>query len=120
MDFEFVNRPWSKGKVRSLVLGVSFPDSGTEDGYADVPSQSWYQLRCAAYDRGDVNALFDAIQLEWAIDEIDDGKVRAAVTLALHGWGFPEIGAAVGGRRTGEQLVLEGISVIAALERGRA
>jgi len=118
-EFHIENRTWTEAKIRRLVGGVSVPDSSSMDGWADVPRQSWYQLQCAAYDKGDGELLLDAIQLESAVEQIDDAKVRAAVTLALHGWDGPEIGAAVGGRRTGEQLVLEGIRVIAKWEETR-
>lgn len=119
MDFEYLERLWSEGKIEALLFGRSMPDSDSDDGWADVPLQSWYQLRCRAYDRGDVNAVHDAIQFENAVFNIDDAQQRAAVTLAMMGWDFADIGAALRGRKTGRQQVKAGIRAMVAAERRR-
>lgn len=123
MDFEFADRVWNRHDAERLIFGIQVEDSKAGDGYADVPGLSWYQMRCKAYDRGCVDSIHDAIQFEEAVSLIPDGKVRAAVLLAMHGWDLADIGAALGGRgfsRTGEQLVEEGIDMVAKLERRRA
>lgn len=119
MDLEYANRVWSRRKVLSLIDGLSMPDSESVDGWADVPAVSWYQLRCRAYDTGSVNAVHDALQLEDAVSMIPDGKVRAALVLALWGWDHADIGAAIGGPRTGEQLLKEGVRLIVRGEQRR-
>lgn len=119
MDLEFIERLWDEHKLQTLLFGRSLPDSDSDDGWADVPMQSWYQLRCRAYDRGDVNAVHDAIQFESAIQNIDDAQQRAAVTLAVMGWDFADIGAAIRSRKTGKELVALGIRAMVAGEKRR-
>lgn len=119
LDFEFADRTWKRPDAERLVFGVQVEDSKSYDGYADVPGLSWYQMRCKAYDTGRVDSIHDAIQFEQSIDVIPDGKVRAAVTLAMHGWDVADIGAAIGGRRTGSMLVEEGLDLVAKIERRR-
>jgi hypothetical protein len=119
MDIEFLDRVWDRKKLESLLFGRCIPDSDSDDGWVDVPLQSWYQLRCRAYDRGDVNAVHDAIQFESAIQNVDDPQERAAVMLAVMGWDFADIGAALRGRRTGRQLVRAGVRAMVTAERRR-
>lgn len=123
MDLEFLEEAWSTAKVESLLFGRMIPDSESDDGWVDVPLQSWYQLRCRAYDRGDVNAMHDVIQLEYAIDMIPDHRDRAAVSLAMLGWDFADIGAVLGGRgvtKTGRMMVESGVKSIVRAERRRS
>lgn len=120
MELRFANRLWDRAKVEGLLYGIQVPDSDSDDGWADVPLQSWYQLRCAAYDKGDVNAVHDAIQFEDSINMVSDGKVRAALVLAMWGWDMADIGAAIGGYRTGDQLVKAGVKAIVSIERRRS
>lgn len=123
MDFEFSDRVWNRGDAERIVFGIQVEDSKSGDGFADVPGLSWFQMRCKAYDKGCVDAIHDAIQFEEAVSLIPDGKVRAAVILAMHGWDVADVGAAIGGRgerRTGAQLVDEGLDMIAKLEKRRS
>lgn len=118
MDLEFADRTWGFSKVRALVFGRTIPDSDSGDGWCDVECSSWYQIRHRAYDRGDVDLVCDVLQFEQAVELIPDRKVRAAVILAMMGWDLPDIGAAIGGRRTGSQLVRSGVrSIVRAEER---
>lgn len=119
MDLEFLERVWDEGKFEALLFGRAIPDSDSDDGWVDVPIQSWYQMRCRAYDRGDVNAVHDAIQFENAIQNIDNPQQRAAVTLAVMGWDFADIGAALRGKKTGRQLVKAGVRAMVVAERRR-
>jgi hypothetical protein len=123
VDLVFADRVWDRARVEGLVFGVSVEDSRSGDGFADVPGVGWFQLRCRAYDRGDVDAVCDAVQLEEAVSLIPDGRVRAAVLLAMHGWDTADIGSVLGGRgrsRTGAQLVEDGLDLIVELEKRRA
>jgi hypothetical protein len=120
MDFEFADRTWNKNDAERMVFGIHVEDSKASDGFADVPGLSWYQMRCKAYDRGCVDSIHDAIQFEQVVDVIPDNKVRAAVILAMHGWDLADIGAAIGGRRTGSMLVDEGLGLVGKIERRRA
>jgi hypothetical protein len=123
-DFEFLNRPWDRGKVRRLIGGLSVPDGAppeqdpystdvsfvsSGDGMMDVSGVSWFQSRCRAYDYGDVDALFDVIQLEGSVSMIPDPAVRAAVTLAMMGWDDADIGAALRNHRPASKLVEDGV-----------
>ena len=119
MDLEFLESVWDEHRFQTMLFGRAVPDSDSDDGWVDVPSQSWYQLRCRAYDRGDVNAVHDAIQFENAVMNIDHPQERAAVTLAVMGWDFADIGAALRGRRTGKQLVTAGVRAMVAGEKRR-
>lgn len=122
MDLEFLDNVWNTTKVETMLFGRMIPDSESEDGWVDVPCQSWYQLRCRAYDRGDVNAVHDAIQFENAVNMIPNHKHRGAMVLAMMGWDFADIGAALGGRgvrQTGKQMVESGIRAIVRIERRR-
>lgn len=119
MDLEFLERLWDESKFEQLLFGRSIIDSESGDGWADVPNQSWYQLRCRAYDRGDVNAVLDAIQFEESVLSIDNPQLRAAVQLAQLGWDFADIGAALRNRKTGRQLVKEGVRAMVKAEKRR-
>lgn len=119
MDLEYADKLWDRRRVEVLLFGRCVPDQDSEDGWVDVPGQSWYQLRCQARDNGDVGAMDDVIQFEWAVDLISDHKCRAAVRLAMMGEDFADIGAAIGGHRTGKQLVRDGVSELVLNERFR-
>lgn len=115
MDLEFVDRPWHPLRVRALIKGYSVLDDVAGDGFRDLQRTSWYQMRTAAYDSGRPEAVLDSIQLEQMVERIEDVKVRAAVVLALHQWDGPSIGAALGGSRTGSQLLMAGIGELQAM-----
>ena len=86
----------------------------------DIPATSWIQLRCKAYDQGNVDAMLDVIQIEKAVSMINDPRKRAAVVLAMLGWDFADIGAAINAYKPGRLLVTEGIREIVKNERRRA
>lgn len=113
-DFAFVNKPWDMAKVRRMVKGLPLPDSEAGDGYADVPNQSYYQMRCAALDKGDPELCLDAIWMEQLLDRIDDIQERAAVTLVMCGMDEWQVGAAIRSNRTGSQLVEAGLKWLVA------
>ena len=141
MDLEFLDEVWDENKVMAMLFGRSAidgaPTEGREsvsldsggrgpefieslDGLIDIPKQSWYQMRCAAYDRGDVSVVHDAMQFEGAVNMIPGHRDRAAVILAMWGWDFADIGAALGGRgvnRTGKQMVMSGVRAVVKIER---
>lgn len=97
-------RPWSRLKVEALI----------EEG--------WYWLRAKAYDTGYPELTLDPIQLDRSIRDIPDIRVRAAAILRLMGMDTTDIGYALGGRsryRTGERLVSDAITAVAAQERRR-
>lgn len=103
------DNPWELGKVVAMVFGFARPDSGAFDGFSDVPGVSWFQRRCAALDCGSVDLMNDVIDFERYLDKIRDPQSRAAVCLAMLGWDVSEISAAVGGKRSGSQLVRSGL-----------
>lgn len=111
-DFEYLNKQWTRGKIVALLHGRQVPDEESGDGYSDAPNQSWYQIRCNAIDYGRPDSVLDAIQFESYIEKITDSKARAAILLTLHGMDSADIGAAIGGRRTGSQLINDGIRAL--------
>lgn len=111
MDFIYLNKPWTKGKVNSLVFGTSILDPETGDGYRDLRT-SWYWLRCAARDLGRTELLHDCMQLESMVKRIKDPADRTALFMKMMQWSYPRIGAAVGGRLTGRQRVQRGLDVV--------
>lgn len=119
-DFQFVNKPWTHAKLMSMTTGASMPDEESGDGGRDIPCSSWYMLRCQAYDNGNVDLMDDVIQFEWAVNNIPDPKCRAAVILAMFGWDYADIGAAIGGHRPGVKLVEQGVNMMAKSERRRS
>ena len=120
MDLEYLDRVWTERKINALLFGTTMPDTESQDGMADVPRQSWYQIRCSSMDTGNPDMVYDAIQLERAINLIADHKVRAAMILAMHGWDVADIGAACGDYRTGQSLVRQGVRAIARQEQIRS
>lgn len=118
MDFEFADKVWSKGKIRSLVFGASVPDTDSWDGYADIVS-SYYQLRRKALDMGSVELIHDCIQLEQSLNCIEDNEVRAALVLKMNGWTEESIGAVLKSRRTGRQLLSAGVDLLTGIEAGK-
>jgi hypothetical protein len=119
-EFGFLNKTWDFNKVWSMVFGYSRPDDQAGDGYMDVPGTSWYQKSCLAVDKGDIEAMHDVIQIENALSNIPDPKAKAAVILAMHGWDFAEIGAAINDYRTGYKLVRQGVRSMRSYENRRA
>ena len=119
-EFSFLNQPWTYNKLWAMTVGHAAPDSDSGDGYLDVPSSSWYMKSCAAIDNGDVELMHDVIQYERAIHAIPDRKAKAAVVLAMHGWDFAEIGAAINDYKTGYQLVRQGVRSMFRHEQRRA
>lgn len=118
MDYEYANKTWSKGKLRSLVYGSSIPDMESWDGYADLVC-SYYQLRRRALDMGNVELIHDCIQLEQALNSIEDNEVRAALVLKMNGWTDESIGAVLKSRRTGRQLLGIGVDLLTGIEQGK-
>jgi hypothetical protein len=118
MDLEYINIPWSYGRVMSLLNGSSVIDDVSSDGAADVVLCSYYQLKCYAYDMGRQEAVLDCIHLEKLVSEIPDLKARAAVVLRMYGWSYPQIGAAIGGNRTGFSLCETGVRHIVKADGG--
>lgn len=125
-DLEFLDQPWRHRKVMTMIYGASTPDGAplegdgefvvAGDGLRDVPMQSWYQMRCQAQDRGDVNAVHDVIQFEQALDKIESYDVKAAVTLAIMGWDMAEIGAALRNPVPAKTLVRQGVRLIVRMQ----
>lgn len=111
MDFIYLNQPWTKGKVNSLVFGTSILDPETGDGYRDLRT-SWYWLRCAAKDLGRPELVHDCIQLEGMVKRIRNPQDRTALFMRMMQWSYPRIGAAVGGRLTGAQRVQRALDVV--------
>ena len=103
------DEPWELGKCVAMVFGFARPDHTCFDGFGDVRGVSWFQRRCAALDSGSVDLMNDVIDFERYLNKIKDVEARAAVCLAMLGWDVSEIGAAVGGRRSGSQLVRSGL-----------
>lgn len=118
MDYEYSNKVWSIGKIRSLVFGTSIPDVSSWDGYADIPT-SYYQLRRKAIDMGSVELIHDCIQLEQSLNSIEDNEIRAALVLKMNGWTEESIGAVLKSRRTGRQLLAVGVSLLTGIEQGK-
>jgi hypothetical protein len=120
-EYRHAEKRWGYDKVEGLVRRV-------EKGYIPLTGEAtyeegdgWYGLRCKAYDTGNPELLLDAIQLEMAVDQIQDLPVKAAVILSMYGWNEENIGYCLRDRkrRPGSRLVEDGIRAITRYERQR-
>jgi hypothetical protein len=89
------------------------------DEWAIEDGDGWYGMRAKAYDSGNPDEILDCIQLEQAIDSLDDRHVKAALILRMFGWDEQDIGAVLSSRRTGRSLVESGISSVKRHERDK-
>ena len=120
-EYRQSDRPWSGQYIESLIRRVNFgtdPING-EEWYED--GDGWYGMKCRAYDSGNPELLLDAIQLEQAVDSIQDMAVKVATILAMHGFDERDIGALIRDprHRPGVRLVDDGIRIVRRFERDK-
>lgn len=118
-DWEMFDTPWSRYKIEELVKQWDFSYLPLTGEWIAQDGDGWYGLRTKAYDTGDPEMILDCIQLEQAIDAIDDQHMKAAIILKMFGWDDQDIGAVLSSRRPGTQLVEAGISAVRRHERDR-
>lgn len=118
-DIEFLDVPWGRRKVEELVKAWNYAYLPMTDEWFAEDGDGWYGMRTKAYDSGDPEMILDCIQLEQAIDALDDEHVKAALILRMFGWDEGTIGAVLSSRRTGRSLVEHGISQVKKYEQDR-
>lgn len=116
-DFEHENRPWTRYRIEGMVKGWEYSYLPLTGEWIAQDGDGWYGMRTNAYDSGDPEMILDCIQLEQAVDSIDDQHIKAALILRMFGWDEQDIGAVLSSRRTGKSLVEHGISMAAKHER---
>lgn len=93
-----------------------------EERAVEMPDLRWIDVRGDWLHRGvrsragrddpGVNMLSDLVLFEDAVYRIENPEVRAAVCLSSWGWDPAEIGAVLRSKRTGHQLLGDGIRVL--------
>lgn len=116
---------WGRRRVLDLVQGFHMEEGGDGREYAIESTQpSYYEQRCAAYDKGIPEMGLDAIQLDMAIDHVHDLPAKAALHLRILGWDPADIGAVLARadrkHRTGAGLIEAGVRLIVKHERERS
>ena len=115
---EIDNRPWGRKKIEGMVKAWNYAYLPMTDEWHAEDGDGWYGMRTKAYDSGDPEQILDCIQLEQAVDQMQDTQAKAAVILRMFGWDEVEIGTVLHSRRSGRQLVEHGISEIRRIEQG--
>lgn len=118
-DFQHENRVWSRQRIEGMVKAWDFAYLPMTDEWHAQDGDGWYGMRTKAYDTGDPEMILDCIQLEDAIDALEDQHVKAALILRMFGWDEQDIGAVLSSRRPGRSLVEHGISMVKRHERAR-
>lgn len=116
---------WGARRVYDLVQGFHMEEGGDGNEYAiESRLPTYYEQRCAAYDKGVPEMALDAIQLDIAIDRLDDMPAKAALHLRMLGWDPRDIGAVLARadrkHRTGAALIESGVRQIVKFERERS
>lgn len=114
---------WSERKVLDLVQGFHMEDIGDGKIRAiEASGPTYYEQRCAAYDKGEPELALDAIQLDMAVDHMTDMAAKAAMHLRIMGWDPQDVGAVIRDkrRRTGAQLLEDGVRQVVRHERRRS
>ena len=119
-DYECFDSPWTRHKIEEMVKQWDYAYVPMTGEFIAQDGNGWYGMRTAAYDSGNPEQILDCIQLEQAVDSLDDQHVKAALILRMFGWDEQDIGAVLSSRRTGTSLVESGISAVKRYERGRA
>lgn len=117
------DQPWSPTKIRTLIEGeavVTITDATGREYEERREGPTAYELRCRVLDKGDVDTLLDLIQLDTAIDSIDDDVVRhAMIAVTVHGLPIDAARDWSGRGRPGHQLINRGIELVRRHERAR-
>ncbi len=106
------DKPWSYDKVDGMVRRIDKARIPLTHEVVYEEGDGWYGMRCKAYDKGNPDQILDAIQLEQAVESIQDLTVKAATILSMYGWNEENIGAVLKGHRTGYKLVKEGVKQV--------
>lgn len=117
-DIHFYDKLWGEDRIMGMVTG----EVKSSDWNPEGDAASWFELKAAAYDRGNVDSVLDCIQFENAVRSISDIKARAAVILRSFGLDPADVGAVLGGRgerRTGAELISDGVVSASRFERDR-
>lgn len=114
--------PWRESDVLDLVDGAHIRWAAGRAFVVEFSGLTYWEQRAKAHDSGNPEVMLDAIQLDMAIDRMTDMPAKAALHLKLAGWDFANIGAVVRDRRrrTGAQLVADGVQQVARYERQRS
>lgn len=118
-DYSAYDKVWSRQKVEGMVKQWDFAYIPATMEYLAQDGDGWYGMRTKAYDTGDPEMILDCIQLEQAVDSLDDQHMKAALILRMFGWDEQDIGAVLSSRRTGRSLVEAGISAVKRHEKER-